>query len=139
MTIVETTQNIPQGWYPEPTHGVGQRYWDGSSWTDHVFVSGQQYTSPLETKPKKKIYWGNLLRFRTWWFSLASSFVIVFLANLINLPSSSWTAIFFLSFVGISWYWMHQQMSCNECGTILRVTRISGAQKVCHKCGAHTD
>lgn len=30
------TQNPPAGWYPEAGSPTGQRYWDGTSWTEHV-------------------------------------------------------------------------------------------------------
>lgn len=26
---------LPGGWYPDPSGGPGQRYWDGAQWTDH--------------------------------------------------------------------------------------------------------
>lgn len=26
----------PAGWYPDPTGGQNQRWWDGAQWTDHV-------------------------------------------------------------------------------------------------------
>ena len=26
----------PAGWYPDPHGGGGQRYWDGTTWTDHA-------------------------------------------------------------------------------------------------------
>jgi hypothetical protein len=26
----------PQGWYPDPSGGSMQRWWDGARWTDHV-------------------------------------------------------------------------------------------------------
>lgn len=36
------------GWHPDPTHRFGQRYYDGSSWTDHVVgAQGQVVTDPL--------------------------------------------------------------------------------------------
>ncbi len=30
----------PAGWYPDPSGAGGQRYWDGSAWTDHVSAPG---------------------------------------------------------------------------------------------------
>jgi len=36
----------PAGWYPDPGRAGGQRYWDGSAWTEHVSRAGQQYTDP---------------------------------------------------------------------------------------------
>lgn len=27
---------IPAGWYPDPSGGEGQRWWDGGQWTEHV-------------------------------------------------------------------------------------------------------
>jgi hypothetical protein len=28
--------NIPAAWYPDPSGGPNQRWWDGTQWTDHV-------------------------------------------------------------------------------------------------------
>lgn len=28
--------SAPAGWYPDPSGGPGQRYWDGTSWTTHL-------------------------------------------------------------------------------------------------------
>jgi hypothetical protein len=30
----EAPASVPAGWYPNPAGGGGQRYWDGSRWTD---------------------------------------------------------------------------------------------------------
>ena len=30
-----TTPSTPAGWYPDPDGSGGQRYWDGSAWTEH--------------------------------------------------------------------------------------------------------
>jgi hypothetical protein len=30
-----TTPHTPAGWYPDPDGSGGQRYWDGSTWTEH--------------------------------------------------------------------------------------------------------
>src|SRR6185312_9265795 len=30
-----TTPPTPAGWYPDPDGSGGQRYWDGSTWTEH--------------------------------------------------------------------------------------------------------
>jgi hypothetical protein len=29
------TASTPAGWYPDPDGGAGQRYWDGTAWTEH--------------------------------------------------------------------------------------------------------
>jgi hypothetical protein len=31
-----TPASTPPGWYPDPTGGYGQRYWDGMVWTANV-------------------------------------------------------------------------------------------------------
>lgn len=154
MSIVDTRQMPPAGWYQEPNHGVGLRYWDGTCWTEHVSVSGQQYTSPILNpghiitghissekikKKQKKIYWSNLLRFRTWWFSVATGFVALFLLSLLGAGAILWTPVFVLTVAGTALFWMHQQMACAQCGTALRVTRLTGGQEVCHKCNYPTD
>jgi uncharacterized protein YlxW (UPF0749 family) len=42
------TDVTPQpGWYPDPTNQAEQRYWDGTSWTEHVVNGGVQSTAPL--------------------------------------------------------------------------------------------
>jgi hypothetical protein len=38
-------------WYPDPTGRYEQRYWDGSHWTEHVTVAGQQGVDPLPEEP----------------------------------------------------------------------------------------
>lgn len=138
----------PAGWYPEPIRGVGHRYWDGNSWTDYVSVSGQQYISPInppaamevvEEKPKRKLYWGNLFRIRVWWFSLVGPLVICIALSLIGVPSSATAVLYVPMALGIAWFWLTQQMACSHCGTILRVTRLTGGQEVCQKCGLETD
>ncbi len=38
-------QQTPPGWYPDPSGGSGQRYWDGTQWTDqHQPAQPAQYT-----------------------------------------------------------------------------------------------
>ena len=37
----------PAGWYPDPSGQPGQRYFDGTNWTDHVSKAGQPTTDPV--------------------------------------------------------------------------------------------
>ncbi len=44
----------PAGWYPDPSGGPQQRYWDGAQWTDQV----QAHAAPAAPEPpKKKRHW----------------------------------------------------------------------------------
>ena len=37
---------VPAGWYADPAGRFELRYWDGSTWTEHVSRAGQQFTYP---------------------------------------------------------------------------------------------
>src|SRR3954453_14944516 len=37
---------VPAGWYADPAGRFELRYWDGTTWTEHVSPSGQQFTDP---------------------------------------------------------------------------------------------
>ncbi|WP_228372868.1 DUF4041 domain-containing protein [Demequina subtropica] len=37
---------MAEGWYADPTKRHEKRYWNGSSWTDHVFTKGTQSVDP---------------------------------------------------------------------------------------------
>jgi hypothetical protein len=37
---------VPAGWYADPAGRFELRYWDGSTWTEHVSRAGQQFTDP---------------------------------------------------------------------------------------------
>jgi Domain of unknown function (DUF4352)/Protein of unknown function (DUF2510) len=41
-----TTPLTPAGWYPDPDGSGGQRYWDGSQWTEHRFPAAPEPTEP---------------------------------------------------------------------------------------------
>lgn len=36
------------GWYADPTSRFEHRYWDGTTWTEHVSRNGQPTTDPLD-------------------------------------------------------------------------------------------
>ncbi len=40
------TPSVPAGWYADPAGRFELRYWDGSTWTEHVSRAGQQFTDP---------------------------------------------------------------------------------------------
>ncbi len=66
------------GWYPDPSGGGGQRYWDGATWTEHNF----NLTPPLPTSPPaqpKKSAVGKVFKVIGWGF--AGLFVLGFLAR----------------------------------------------------------
>lgn len=41
-----TTPPTPPGWYPDPNDAGSQRYWDGSTWTDHRSPDSQPAAPP---------------------------------------------------------------------------------------------
>jgi hypothetical protein len=41
-----TTPPTPAGWYPDPDGSGGQRYWDGSGWTEHRSPATPEPTAP---------------------------------------------------------------------------------------------
>jgi hypothetical protein len=43
-----TTPLTPAGWYPDPDGAGGQRYWDGSAWTEHRSPGAQPTPEPSE-------------------------------------------------------------------------------------------
>jgi hypothetical protein len=45
-TPAPTAPAVPAGWYADPAGRFELRYWDGSTWTEHVSRSGQQFTDP---------------------------------------------------------------------------------------------
>ncbi len=44
MTVSPTP---PSGWYPDPSGAPGQRYWDGTAWTEHFAPVAMQRAHPL--------------------------------------------------------------------------------------------
>jgi hypothetical protein len=42
---------VPAGWYADPAGRFELRYWDGSTWTEHVSRAGQQFTDPPVARP----------------------------------------------------------------------------------------
>jgi hypothetical protein len=43
-----TTPSTPAGWYPDPDGSGGQRYWDGSAWTEHRAPASPEPAAPTE-------------------------------------------------------------------------------------------
>lgn len=46
-----TTPPTPAGWYADPEGSGGQRYWDGSAWTEHRSPATSEPTQPAEPTP----------------------------------------------------------------------------------------
>ncbi len=47
-------QHAPAGWHPDPQGRHELRYWDGSTWTDHVSDAGVTSKNPVT--PKKSLF-----------------------------------------------------------------------------------
>jgi hypothetical protein len=48
------TPQIPAGWFPDPSGGPGQRWWDGSQWSEHfsdVPHAGATGTTAVASRP----------------------------------------------------------------------------------------
>lgn len=43
--------NIPAGWYPDPTDPSAERYWDGTTWTTAVRAAAANPTEVMSTTP----------------------------------------------------------------------------------------
>ena len=44
----------PPGWYPDPGGAGGQRWWDGTRWTEHVSAPG--VARPVPANPVRRRY-----------------------------------------------------------------------------------
>ena len=52
--------NIPAAWYPDPSGGPHQRWWDGTQWTDHVsdpYAPAAALTAPEGTATNTVWIW----------------------------------------------------------------------------------
>lgn len=45
------------GWYADPTSRFDHRYWDGTTWTEHVSRNGQATTDPLDGTGQSAEVW----------------------------------------------------------------------------------
>jgi len=45
-TTGPTTPAVPAAWYKDPSGRFELRYWNGTTWTEHVSRNGQQFTDP---------------------------------------------------------------------------------------------
>ncbi|WNN95101.1 hypothetical protein SEA_MAGRITTE_150 [Microbacterium phage Magritte] len=126
----------PAGWYQRGDHDV-LTWWDGHAWGMTATEYENTHTEPVPTKVPTRIYWTNLFRFRTLWFLFAGPLVggvLIYMVVPIP-PTILWLGLF----VGMLCVMLTTQMACHACGTQLRITRLTGGQLVCHKCGHETD
>lgn len=151
-----TSQSAPAGWYPDANRPGGQRWWDGHQWTAHFWFDESRLQPPtLAPRPNTaaegneqaakpspglpRIYWSNLFRIRVWWFTIATSVVVGVALTALGMPPALTTPVFLVTLALVGYFWLTQQMACRSCGSVLRVTRLTGAQEVCQRCGAPTD
>jgi hypothetical protein len=45
-TGTAATPTVPAAWYKDPSGRYELRYWNGTTWTEHVARGGQQFTDP---------------------------------------------------------------------------------------------
>jgi len=89
--------------------------------------------------PHSRWYWTNLLRIRTWWFTLMAPVIVIVLFHLVGIPLA-WIMWLYIPLAAITLLTsLRTQMACRYCATLLRVTRLAGEQEVCQKCGRPTD
>jgi len=50
---VTTHEGMAADWYEDPTKVGDLRYYDGTQWTDHVTINGEQTTAPYEPAPSQ--------------------------------------------------------------------------------------
>lgn len=56
MTTTQATPQNPAGWYPDPTGGANQRYFDGFRWTDH-YAAPVVAAAPTAIRPAPGLWW----------------------------------------------------------------------------------
>lgn len=94
-------------------------------------------TTLVSDRPKRRVYLGNLFRFRAMYAAL---FLGILLALLLSWAGAIGAGVgFFGGYALIMWYYVGIQMVCHNCATKLRAVRTRGNQMVCHKCGMPTD
>jgi hypothetical protein len=57
-TDVSSERSAPAGWFDDPQEGVGQRYWDGSEWTNRTRDATQESENgSADNTPKQESWW----------------------------------------------------------------------------------
>lgn len=93
-------------------------------------------TLAADNRPKRRLYIGNLFRFRSMYQAM---FIGILLAFALCWAGSVGIAIgFFGGYALMMWYWIHTQMVCENCRARLRAVRTQGKQTICQKCGVET-
>lgn len=81
---MSTPTNPPAGWYPDPTNRGGQRYWDGSTWT--------QQTDPNPPPPFAAGASAAVPWWQTWW-AVVPALVLRFPVGLVALWRRKGTSV----------------------------------------------
>ena len=45
----DLAQQVPAGWYADPSESTAQRWWDGARWTEHVAPAVRPYGEPAQS------------------------------------------------------------------------------------------
>ncbi len=77
----QNTTGVPAAWYPDPTHTLQQRYWDGQKWTEHTAPRAPDfYPSPYHQQRSKNFALG---------FGIVVSIIVVVIGVMLGMQDAN--------------------------------------------------